>query len=161
MSNNSKIITVDDRSGKDLSIAGNAYQIIISGSETDGKFAIIDMLVPPGGGPVPHAHPDFQESFFVLEGEVEFKSETEKYTAKKGAFISIPLNGPIHCFKNTSNENARLLCTVVPSGLEEFFTKVAAVTANLSGPPDDNIKQKLSSLSEKYGQTIYPPDFLD
>ena len=161
MSNNPKIITVNDRSGKDLSIAGNAYQIIISGAETDGKFAIIDMLVPPGGGPVPHAHPDFQESFYVLEGEVQFKTETEKYTATKGAFISIPQNGPIHCFKNTSNAPARLLCTVAPSGLEEFFTEVAAVTADLSGPPDENTKQKLSALSEKYGQRIYPPDYLD
>ncbi|MGK4568792.1 hypothetical protein [Flavobacterium sp. 3HN19-14] len=64
MSENSKIITVDNRSGKDLSIAGNAYQIIISGAETDGKFAVIDMLVPPGGGHVPHAHRGFSGIIF-------------------------------------------------------------------------------------------------
>jgi len=158
---NQKIITVNDRAGTNLSIAGNAYQIIISGKETEGKFAIINMLVPPGGGPVPHAHPDIQESFYVLEGEVEFKTESEKYTAKKGAFVSIPLNGPIHCFKNISNADARLLCTVTPSGLDEFFTKVSTTTAHLSGPPDESTKEKLNALAKKYGQVIYPADYLD
>ncbi|MGK4568793.1 hypothetical protein [Flavobacterium sp. 3HN19-14] len=53
------------------------------------------------------------------------------------------------------------MCTVVPFGLEEFFSEVAVITTNLSGSPDENTRQKLSALSEKYGQTIYPPDFLD
>lgn len=41
---------------------------------------------PAGGGPGPHAHAHFQESFHVLEGEVEIKSELGAYTATKGTF---------------------------------------------------------------------------
>jgi len=32
----------------------------------------------------------------------------------------------VHSFKNVSNQLARLLCTVVPAGLDEFFQDVAA-----------------------------------
>jgi hypothetical protein len=54
------IITVDSNEGQGLSVAGNTYRVIISGKQTSGSFAVIDMLVPPGGGPGPHAHPGFQ-----------------------------------------------------------------------------------------------------
>ena len=37
---------------------------------TAGRFCLIDMHVPPGGGPPPHRH-DFEETFTVLEGELE------------------------------------------------------------------------------------------
>lgn len=63
-----------------ISVVGNTYRIIISGKETMGEYAIIDMIVPPGGGPPPHAHPSFHESFYVVEGEIEkLKAMAEKY----------------------------------------------------------------------------------
>lgn len=158
-------IAIGPSSGEKLSIAGNNYRIIISGEQTAGAFAVIDMLVPPGGGPGPHAHPDFQESFFVLEGEVEVKTETQTYTANKGAFITIPKGGLIHGFKNKTNEMARLLCTVVPSGLEAFFNEIGTpVEARGFLPeakPSPAEMERLTKISEKYGQQLFPPDYLD
>src|ERR1700733_15195132 len=110
--------------GQSLSVVGDTYRILISGAETGGAFATIDMLIPPGGGPGPHAHPDFQESFFVVDGEIEVKSKAGTYTATKGSFVSIPKGGIIHCFKNKSNKLAHLLCTVVPAGLEDLFIEI-------------------------------------
>ena len=51
-------------------IVGDTYTILLSGADTDGHYCLTDMLVPPGGGPPPHRH-DFEESFTILEGEVE------------------------------------------------------------------------------------------
>ena len=87
------LTTVDAQSGQHISMVGDNYRLVITGEQTGGAYAIIDMLVPPGGGPGPHAHPDFQESYLVLEGEVEFKTEHDTYTARKGSFINIPLGG--------------------------------------------------------------------
>lgn len=93
------ITTVNEDQGESLSVVGDAYRIIISGKQTEGAYAVIDMLVPPGGGPGPHAHADIQELFYVIEGEIEFKTEAGKYTAKKGAFVNVPKGGEVHCFK--------------------------------------------------------------
>jgi quercetin dioxygenase-like cupin family protein len=76
------IITVDNNEGENLSVVGDSYRIIISGEQTNNKYAVIDMMIPPKGGPGPHAHKDIQEMFYVVEGEIEFKTESGKYIAK-------------------------------------------------------------------------------
>jgi quercetin dioxygenase-like cupin family protein len=157
-------ITLDANDGQSLSVVGDTYRILVSGVQTGGEFAIIDMLVPPGGGPGPHAHPNFQESFFVIDGEIEVKSEAGAYIATKGSFVSIPKGGIVHCFKNKSDTLAHLLCTVVPSGLEEMFVEIGQPVAfGQFLPPPQMDPQKITELLaivEKHGQKVYPPDFL-
>ena len=53
-----------------VAVVGNVYTILVSGRQSGGRYALIDMYVPPGGGPPPHRH-DFEEMFHVLEGVVE------------------------------------------------------------------------------------------
>ena len=163
--NNKKIpITQGANDGKSLSIVGDTYRILISGRETEGAFATIDMLIPPGGGPGPHAHAGFQESFFVIDGEIEVKSEAGAYTATKGSFVSIPKGGIVHCFKNKSDKLAHLLCMVVPAGLEEFFEEIGMpVPWGEFLPPPEMNPESIKNLvvhAEKHGQKIYPPDYL-
>ena len=157
-------ISLDAQNGQNLSIVGDTYRILISGKETGGAFAVIDMLIPPNGGPGPHAHADFQESFYVIDGEIEVKSEAGTYIATKGSFVSIPKGGIVHCFKNKTDTMAHLLCTVVPSGLEEMFLEIGTPVApgTFLPPPEmdaESIK-KLLAIAEKYGQKVFPPDFL-
>jgi quercetin dioxygenase-like cupin family protein len=157
------VITSGPHQGQTVSIAGGTYRILVSGKETNGEFATIEMSVPPGGGPGPHAHPDFHESFYVAEGEVEVQSEEGTYMATQGAYIVIPKGGMVHGFKNRSGQLAKLLCTVVPSGLEEMFLELGVPVAEgtFLPPPviDDAMKKKMKDLAEKYGQTMYPPDY--
>lgn len=162
---NKDITITDSKEGQFLGIAGGNYRIIISGDQTNGSYAVIEMVVPPNGGPPPHAHEDTQEMFYVLEGEVEFKTEYEKKTVGKDGFINIPLGGAVHCFKNQSNEFARLLCTVVPAGLEKMFLEIGEPVAfgEFLKVPEltEERKQLLKQLDLKYNQKTYPPDFLD
>ena len=51
-----------------VSVAGDTYTILLNGADTGGRYCLIDMHVPPGGGPPPHRH-DFEEMFSVLDGE--------------------------------------------------------------------------------------------
>jgi len=158
------IKAINEDQGQTLSVVGDNYRIIISGRQTRGAYAVIDMLVPPGGGPGPHSHAGFQELFYVVEGELDFKTEAGKYTAKKGSFINIPKGGEVHCFKNTSNAIAHLLCTVIPAGLDEFFQQIGTPTTPgaFLPPPVLNAEElaRLRSAAEKHGQKVYPPDYL-
>lgn len=165
MTVNKTITTIDNNQGQSVSVVGDTYRVLISGKQTNGNYAVIDMLVPPGGGPGPHAHKEIQEMFFVVEGEIEFKMEGGTYQAKKGSFVNIPLGGAVHCFKNTTNDIAHLLCTVVPAGLDAFFQEIGKpVDAATFLPPSTFSAEelnKLKFLAKKYGQDLFPPDYLD
>ena len=151
--------------GTSVSLVGNTYRILASGNETNGEYAMIEMLVPPGGGPGPHAHAGFNETFYVIEGEVEVRSEAGSYLAAKGSFINIPKGGIVHCFKNKSDKIAQLLCTVVPAGLENFFEEIGEPVEHGQILParamDEAYVKRLQVVAASYGQQIYPPNYLD
>lgn len=158
-------ITTGPGDGEILAVVGDNYRVLVSGKQTGGAFATIDMLVPPGHGPGPHSHADFFETFYVVGGEIEVHSEAGSYTAKKGAYVVVPKGGIVHAFKNTSNQQAHLLCTVVPAGLETFFEEIGqpAKAGEFLPPPamDPESLKKLQAIAERHGQVLYPPDYLD
>ncbi|TGD77594.1 cupin domain-containing protein [Hymenobacter wooponensis] len=157
--------TLAPEQGPTISVGGSTYRILASGNDTAGAYATIDMLVPPGGGPGPHAHPDLEETFYVVEGEVEVKSEFGTTVAAAGAFIRIPKGGVVHGFKNKTEQPARLLCTVVPAGLEAFFLEIGQPVAfgQFLPPPvlDETAIKRVQALAEKHGQQVFPPNYLD
>jgi quercetin dioxygenase-like cupin family protein len=159
------ITTVNEDQGKHISVVGDTYRIVISGKQTAGEYAVIDMLIPPGGGPGPHAHAGIHEMFYVVAGNIDFKTEAGKYAAKPGSLVNIPKGGEVHSFKNNSNETAHLLCTVIPAGLDEFFEEIGApVAAGTFLPPpawNEEELKKIIQLAEKRGQKLYPPNYLD
>lgn len=161
----SNIRIIEKEEGKILGVAGGNYRIIVSGHQTDNNYAVVEMLVPPGGGPPPHEHPQVQEMFYVVEGEIEFKTEAGKFTVQKGGFVNIPFGGAIHCFKNTSDAMAKLLCTVVPAGLEEIFEAIgspAALGEFLPVPElTEERKRLLTALDKAHHQKTYSRDYLD
>ncbi|MBE7177029.1 MAG: cupin domain-containing protein [Mucilaginibacter polytrichastri] len=158
--------TASPQEGTTLSMVGDTYRILVPGAVSGGEFASIDMLIPPGGGPGPHAHPDFHESFYVLEGEVEFVSEEGRFTATRGACVTIPKGGMVHAFKNKTEQMAHLLCTVVPAGLEDLFMELGTPVkpGGFLPPPDMHdpaVAARFAAAAEKHRQQIFPPDYLD
>jgi quercetin dioxygenase-like cupin family protein len=88
----------------------------VAGKDTGGRYCLIDMHIPPGGGPPPHRH-DFEEMFSILEGEIEATFRGRKTIIRTGETINIPANAP-HQFQNKSEQPARLLCLCSPAGQE-------------------------------------------
>jgi quercetin dioxygenase-like cupin family protein len=98
-----------------------------------GRYCLIDMHIPLGGGRPPHRH-DFEESFTLLKGEIEATFRGEKSLVRAGETINIPANAP-HSFTNASKQTVRLLCLCVPAGQEEFFAQVGAPVATRTSTP--------------------------
>jgi quercetin dioxygenase-like cupin family protein len=145
----------EDKTLPHIGLVGDTYTITVTGAETAGKFCVIDMHIPPGGGPPPHRH-DFEETFILLEGEMEATFRGKKSIVKAGDTISIPANGP-HRFHNTSSNATRLLCICSPAGQEEFFALVGTPVATRTTPPpklDDQeqaaFMKKVMALAPKY-----------
>jgi quercetin dioxygenase-like cupin family protein len=156
------VASADDANAVHLSVVGNTYTILVSGEDTAGRYSLIDMFVPPGGGPPAHRH-DFEESFTVLEGEIEATFRGEKLTVRAGQVIQIPANAP-HQFRNNSAQPARLLCLCSPAGLEGMFREMGVrVPTRTTVPPRpdaataESLKARAQALAPKYKTELLKP----
>ena len=123
----------DDLNLAHIGLVGDTYTILLTGQDTAGHLCVMDMHVPPGGGPPSHRH-DFEETFIILEGEIELTFRGATSAAGAGETIHVPANAP-HQFRNNSDRPARLLCMCSPAGLEEFFAQVGIPVATRTAAP--------------------------
>ena len=144
-----------DAKSPHIGLAGDTYTILLTGKDTAGRFCLIDMHVPPGGGPPPHRH-DFEETFSLLEGELDVTFRGTKQVVRAGDTINVPANAP-HQFHNSSSQPARMLCICSPAGQEKFFAEVGIPVATRTTPPpkldqaaQSEFRAKAASLASKY-----------
>jgi quercetin dioxygenase-like cupin family protein len=152
----------EDQNLPHLGVVGDTYTILVRGADTNGRYCLIDMYVPPGGGPPPHRH-DFEESFTLLEGEVDVTFRGEKSIARTGDTLNIPANAP-HQFHNASDRPARLLCVCSPAGQDEFFMEVGVPVASRTATPPKltaaeqaAFMAKSEALAPKYRTELLKP----
>ena len=142
-----------------IGLVGDTYTITLAGEQTDGRFCLIDMHIPPNGGPPPHRH-NFEETFILLEGEMEATFRGTKSTVRAGSTLHIPANAP-HRFHNASASPVRMFCICSPAGLEKFFMEVGVPVATRTTPPpalnekeQAAIIEKVKSLAPKYSTEL-------
>ena len=123
----------DNSNAQHLGVVGDTYTILLSGADTAGRFTLIDMHVPPEGGPPPHRH-DFEETFVLLDGELQATFRGEQRTVRAGETVHIPANAP-HQFHNASSTPVRMLCICSSAGQEEFFKEMGIPVATRTTPP--------------------------
>lgn len=145
--------------GRTIAVVGDVYRFLATGEDTNGKYALWEALVPPGGGPPPHVHSREEEGFYVLESEITFTVGDEKAMATAGTFINMPVGTP-HSFRNESDRPARMLISVAPAGLEKMFFEVGvplAEGATTAPPPTQDEIERLLAVAPKYGVEIRLP----
>jgi quercetin dioxygenase-like cupin family protein len=150
----------EDAKLKHVALAGGIYTLLLTGEDTANKFCLIDMQIPPGGGPVPHRH-DFEETFTVLEGECVVTFRGQKVTVRAGETANVPANAP-HFIHNDSDKPAHVLCTCAPAGQDAFFLAVGTpVPSRNSKPPvlDDAAKAAIGAKAKALAAD-YATEFL-
>jgi quercetin dioxygenase-like cupin family protein len=157
-----KLANADQDGLPHIGVVGDTYTILVTGKDTAGRYCLIDMHVPPGGGPPPHRH-DFEEMFTVLEGEIQFTFRGEPTIARAGTTLNIPANAP-HAFTNASSHPARLLCMCTPAGQEEFFMAIGEpVATRLTSAPipnQDTMTERMNrakALAPRYHTELLAP----
>jgi quercetin dioxygenase-like cupin family protein len=142
--------------GRTVAVVGDVYRFLATGKDTNGKHALWEALVPPGGGPPPHVHSREEEGFYVLDGEITFTVNGERVVTKAGTFANMPVGTP-HSFRNESDRPARMLISVAPAGLEQMFFEVGlslAEGATTAPPPTKDEIEKLLAVAPGYGVQI-------
>ena len=137
----------DGKTARHIGLVGDTYTITVSGSDTNGCFCVIDMHVPPGGGPGPHRH-DFEETFILLDGEMDVTFRGQKITVRAGDTVNIPANAP-HQFHNASSEVTRMICICAPAGNDDFFLEIGVPVATRTTPPPALNEKEMAQFLEK------------
>jgi len=145
----------DGEAAPHIGLVGDTYTITVAGKDTNGRFCVIDMHVPPGGGPPPHRH-EFEETFILLEGEIQVTFRGQKSTLRAGDTVNVPSNAP-HQFRNESSKPVRMICICSPAGTDEFFIEVGVPVRTRTSPAPEldeaqmaEFLTKVKSIAPKY-----------
>ncbi len=141
------ITSADAPDATHISLAGDTYTMLVTGEQTNGRYCLIDMHVPDGGGPPPHRH-DFEEMFTVLQGRIDISFRGETTTVGAGSTVNIPANAP-HFFRNNSGQPARMLCMCTPAGQDEYFRRVGDPVASPTAPPPPLSQQEQAERRQR------------
>jgi quercetin dioxygenase-like cupin family protein len=115
--------------------AGFDTTVLLFGERSDGRISIVENVLPPHWqGPPLHVH-DFDEAFYVLEGELTFQLADERLTAGPGT-LAFAAGGVPHTLANLAGRQARYLLTCTPAGFERYFARLAAERAGVQPPPE-------------------------
>lgn len=134
--------------GTVLDVFGTKLSVKAADAVTGGAYSLIEATVGPGGlGPLPHRHLDREESFFVLEGEIDFKVDDGTIRGTPGSFLLVP-RGDVHTFANVGKTRGRLLLIHSPS-FEGYFKELSALAA--SGTADQD---SVAGLMKRWGMEV-------
>ena len=107
--------------------------VLVRAEQSDGRVGVIDSEMPAGAkGPPLHTHA-FDETFYVLEGELTFQLGDELHVATRGELAFAP-GGLPHTLANRGRRPARFLIVCTPAGFEREFARRAAARAGVDPP---------------------------
>ena len=88
-------------------------------ADTGGAFLLFEMSIEQGKVTPLHAHPDSDETMYVLEGEILMHIDGRDHPISSGGLGSAPRGVP-HAFMVVS-ESARILCLHTPGCCQAFY----------------------------------------
>jgi quercetin dioxygenase-like cupin family protein len=123
-------------------IVGEHVTGLASGERTQGYVSFL-LRGPAGSGPPPHSHP-WDESLFVMKGEIEFGIDAAAKVASPGTLVHLPA-GTVHWFRFGPGDSTMLSMTS-RLGASEMFTDMAREIA----PIDPDLGQ-LAEVGGRHG----------
>lgn len=144
-----------DKNLESIWLSGNLDTFLATGEDTNGQYALFDLYVPPGAGPLVHFHNREDEVYRILDGEVTFQEDNRFMTVgTPGDLVFLP-RGHLHGFQNLGREPARVQLFATPAGFENFFRAAGEPGTDPSNPvPED--PEKLVAAANTFGIEPYP-----
>src|SRR5437660_9341953 len=144
--------------GQAFWMLGGLYELKVASEETNGAVTVMEMTIPPGMGPPPHAHPG-SESVYVLEGTLRYHIGDAVHEGGPGSVFHVPA-GIVENFEPTGDKPLRVLATYTPGGIEQFFAEAGELAKSRRLPPRDESPpdlERIAAIGARYGMDIQPP----
>ena len=115
---NKKVIITQSENISPCQVLAEKITILADHSQT-ASYEVFIHDAHKDAGPPPHHHP-WDESFFVIDGEIELECDGTTSTVTRGGFAHIP-SGTVHSFRYTS-PTAKILGITSNNGAADFFS---------------------------------------
>jgi quercetin dioxygenase-like cupin family protein len=133
--------------------SGHLLTFLATGEDTQGRFALIEVVGRKRDVPPPHIHHREDETFYILEGEITVSVGGQTIKGTPGTMIFLPRD-VMHSFEIES-EQGRMLVLLTPAGLEGYFKECGVPAPAMTLPPPVEVPyseiQKLIDVGAKYG----------
>ncbi|UOQ51750.1 cupin domain-containing protein [Hymenobacter cellulosivorans] len=130
--------------GTPLNVLGDQVLVKLTGQDTNAQFALTEQVNKPGTGLPLHLHTQEDETFLVLEGQVEFVIGADSSIVEAGGLAYAP-RGTAHSFRVVGDTPVRMLIHISPAGLENMFQELSQLPAD---PPD---VAQVAAICGRYG----------
>jgi len=141
----------------DNPVTGETMTFLLTGRETAGELLRIDMRVRPHGFVASeHVHPDQEERFQIMSGEITLRVDGEERRYRAGQRTIIPPGTP-HVWWNSGRDELRVLVEFRKAGrfaefITTFFALARAGKTNRHGIPTNPLQ--LAVTFAEYGDVI-------
>ena len=120
----------------------HTFSFLATGDDTDNAYTLIHCYFRKSFTPQPHFHKYEDESFYMLEGIMDFQAGDKKIRAGAGELIVLP-KGVSHSF-NLVSDTAKALLIITPAGFETVFKEFGSPAQTLDLPPiPENLPKEL------------------
>jgi quercetin dioxygenase-like cupin family protein len=133
-----------------LRVLGTEVRFLCEAEHTAQAFSMMEVTLPQGAGPPPHHH-DWDEAYYVADGQVRFHIDGSTRDVGRGDFIYAPA-GTVHGFTGLSAAPSRVLILDAPAHAAGFFREVDREVKVL---PQDGAK--VPQIGLKHGIHFLPP----
>jgi mannose-6-phosphate isomerase-like protein (cupin superfamily) len=124
--------------------------VLLRSADTRSELSVIEGAVPPGWPGPPLHHHEFDETFYVIEGELTFQVRDELVTAGPGTLMFAERGVP-HTFCNQGEEPARYLLVCTPAGFERYFDRIAAEAEGVEPPQGSGPRWEVTVVGPQIG----------
>jgi len=148
--------------GEAFWLLGMLETVKIGRADTDGRFGLLEILVKPGDGSPWHVHPDEDEWFYVLDGQLTIYVGDTRLDLGAGGFAFGPKGVP-HTFIGAGDRPARALIGFAPMQFEGFLREVGQPAPERILPPAPPAEApppdiaKLAPIAKRGGFIILGP----
>lgn len=151
-----KPLVVGPDGGEAIWFLGTLAIIRVSGEDTDGRYALFEALLPKDAAPRFHSHPQ-DETFIVLDGEIDFWIGDDRRTCIAGSLAFAPAKTP-HSFLVRSDV-ARVLTLSTPAGIEQMVRRLGTRAERRGLPPDDLYPsgERIETVYKELGIVLHGP----
>jgi len=128
---------------RSLNVVGEQITVLASKAATNG-YEIFLQDGPEGSGPPPHSHA-WDESFYVIRGEIEFGMDEKSMVAGPGTLVHLPA-GTVHWFRFGKGGGQMISLAGEGSEASSLFTDIDAEIP--AGPPDMDKLHKVAGRNQ-------------
>ncbi len=138
------LVRLSAKEGDSVSLRGTEVTFKVKSDEAVGA-SLTEWDAAPGFDTGLHVHQRLEETWYILDGELEFHLGEETFIAAEGACVFVPARVP-HAFANCGQARAKFLLMMSPPTHDRYFIELAQILGR-SGPPDSDA---IAALRAKY-----------